>query len=83
VAKITITIEDGFEDGQAVATADFEADHQGAPEGSPPTDAAIFATAIQRLWTSRALEAMAPLICDDMMRISRRAKSDRSAPTLQ
>jgi hypothetical protein len=81
MAKITITIEDGIESSTPVATAMFDLDMQGATEGTPTT-AVLFGATIQRLWRSRALAPLVPLICGDMMHGARRAV-EQVAPTVQ
>lgn len=67
MAKITITLSDENEDGANVAVGEFKVDYEGAPEGTPPTMAVLFGATIQRMWRSRALAPMVPLICDDLM----------------
>ncbi len=75
MAKVTITISDSDDDDTNTAVGDFRVDYEGAPEGTPPTMAVLFGATIQRMWRSRALAPMVPLVCDDLMRLRARAAS--------
>ena len=68
MATITITISDDVEGSTDVAVADFNVDYEGAVEGTP-TLAVLFGSTIQRLWKSRTLAPMVPLVCSDLMEL--------------
>lgn len=67
MATVTIVLEDGVDKDGVTAHVVGDFNVTGVIEGAPPTMAILFGTALQRMWRSRALAPLVPLIVGDMM----------------
>jgi hypothetical protein len=68
MAKVTITLEDTIRDGKQVVMVSHNTDSRDVPDDSPmATDAMLHGLCIMRLWQSRALANMMPLVCADAL----------------
>ena len=76
MAKVTITIEDGFKEGRPTVKVHAVVDRQGLSESAPATDAMLHGLNIVRQWDAGALPAGMKIVCADALQ-SRNAILER------
>lgn len=67
MAKVTITIEDGFKDGRPTVKVNAQVDRQGLAENAPATDAMLHGLNIIRMWDCGSLPASMRVTCVDAL----------------